>query len=134
MLRLLLIAASWFSPAESRKDCVSYWQRELGLDEWTITTKVVGDKELGGRILGDIDIDDRSKTAVVRLMRVEDSDLPRWLARAEQRFTIAHELMHLHLYVNRDADWRNEKVVDTATIALMQKNGRRHELMAVERE
>ena len=134
MWRLLLIAASWFSPAEDTKVCVSYWQRELGLVDWTITTVVVQDQELGGRILGDIDIDDRSKKAVVRLMRVEDSDLPRRLARAEQRFTIAHELMHLRLFVAKDPNWRNERVVDTATISLMQKNGRRHELLAVERE
>ena len=134
MLRLLLIAASWFSPSGGMRDCVSYWQHELELETWTIITRVVGDEELGGRILGDIDIDHRSKKAVIRLMRVEDSDLPRRLARAEQRYTIAHELMHLRLYVNNDPNWRNEKVVDTATISVMQKKGRRQELLALERE
>jgi hypothetical protein len=134
MLRLLLIVASLFSPGGNTSACVTYWQRELGLRDWTITTKIVSDEELGGRILGDIEINEPSKTAVVHLMRVEDSDLSPQLARAEQRFTIAHELMHLRLYINKDPDWRNERMVDTTVISLMRNKGRWTELLAIEHE
>jgi hypothetical protein len=134
MLRLLLIVASWLSPAGDTNACVEYWQRQLALSDWTVITKIVPDQVLGGRVLGDIDIDDPSKTVTVRLMRIEDSDLPRRLAVADQKFTIAHELMHLRLYVNRNPQWRDEKVVDTATISVMRSHRRWNELRAVERE
>ncbi len=134
MLRLLLIVASLFSPGGNPTACVKYWQRELGLHEWTIITRIVSDEELGGRILGDIEIDELSKTAVVHLMRVEDSDLSPQLARAEQRFTIAHELMHLRLYVNKNPNWRNEGTVDITVISLMRNKGRWTDLLAIEHD
>lgn len=134
MWRLFLTAAAWLWPTGNINTCVAYWQRELGLTDWTIITGTVPNQSLGGRILGDIDINNRSKIAVVRLMRVQDSDLPRRLARAEQRFTIAHELVHLRLYVNGNPHWQEEAAVDAATISLMRKNGRWSELLALERE
>jgi hypothetical protein len=132
MVQILLIMASWLSPGNDLSGCVSFWQRELGLHDWTIITRVVRDKELGGKIEGDIDINAASKTAIVRVMRLKDSDLDRRRAGAVQRYTIAHELMHLHLFATNNLSWRNEKVVDTALVALMQSKGRRHELRGIE--
>jgi hypothetical protein len=126
--------AWWLSPFEDANACVAYWQQELGLDGWIVITKVVPDEELGGSRLGEIEIYEPAKTAVIHVMRVEDSDLSRRLARAEQRFTILHELMHLRFYVDHNPDWRDEKLIDTAAVALMRRKGRRNELAAVERE
>jgi hypothetical protein len=100
MLRLLLMVTFWLPPAGDANAYASYWQRELGLDHWIVITKVVPDGELGGRTLGEIEIYDCARTAIIHVMRVEDSDLSRRRARAEQGFTIAHELMHLRLYVD----------------------------------
>jgi hypothetical protein len=93
---------------------------------------VVSDRELGGRIEGCIDINAAAKKATIRVVRLEDSDLPRWRARAVQRYTVAHELMHLHLHANGDPERSNEKVVDTALVKLMRIKGRRQELMGIE--
>jgi hypothetical protein len=130
MLWALLLALSW--PDAGLDAGVSFWQRELGLEEWAIVVRVVSDRELGGRIEGDIDIDAAAKRAVIRVMRLEDSDLPRWRARAAQRYTIAHELMHLHLHAKGDPDRSNEKVVDATLVKLMRMKGRWHELMGIE--
>jgi hypothetical protein len=132
MLRALLLAVSWLSPGGGLDACVSFWQRELGLEEWSIAVHVVSDEDLGGRDEGDININWRSKTATIRVMRVEDSDLPRRRARAVQRYTIAHELMHLHLHLIGDPGRSNEKVVDTALVSLMRNKRRWHELMGIE--
>jgi hypothetical protein len=134
MVRLLFMMAWWLSPVDDANACVAYWQRELGLDHWIVIAKVVRDGELGGSRLGEIEIYEPAKTAIIHVMRVEDSDLSRRLARAEQRFTIAHELMHLRLYADNDPNWRDEKAVDTAVISLMRRRGRWNELLAVEHE
>jgi hypothetical protein len=132
MLRVLLLAVSWLSPGGGLEACVSFWQRELGLQEWTIAVHVVSDRELGGRIEGCIDINAAAKKATIRVVRLEDSDLPRWRARAVQRYTVAHELMHLHLHAKGDPDRSNEKVVDTALVRIMRSKGRWYELLGIE--
>jgi hypothetical protein len=124
---------SWFVPASGPSDCVAFWQRRLQLEDWIIRLEVVRDSELGGRIAGDIDIDAAAKTAVLRVLHVADSGLPRRLARADQQYTIAHEMVHLHRYVKNDPQWHNERLIDTYTVALVRKNRRWLELTAVEK-
>jgi hypothetical protein len=133
MPRFLIVLLSWFSPASDVDACVAFWQERLRLQDWTIRVRVVSAQELGGRANGDIEIDAASQTAVLRVLRLEDSDLPRRLARADQQYTVAHEMVHLYRFVQNDPGWRNEKVIDTHTVALARKHRRWQELLAVEK-
>ncbi|HYI97592.1 MAG TPA: hypothetical protein VEX68_28900 [Bryobacteraceae bacterium] len=132
MLRFFLVFASYFSRPDELPQCVQYWQRELGLEDWKITTQVVGRQELQSGTIGDIEPDIQTKTAAMRILRESDSDLHGRLARAEQRNTIAHEMVHLLNYAKGNPNWRTEGATNMQTARLIVKHRRWFEMLALE--
>ena len=132
MLRFLLVLASYLSRPGDLPHCVQYWQRELGLEDWKITMQIVGRKDLESGTLGDIEPDFRTKTAVMRILRESESDLHGRTARAEQRNTIAHEMVHLRNYAKGDPNWRTEGATNSQTAKLIVKNRLWFEMLALE--
>ena len=132
MIRLILVMLSFLNKPDSPSDCVKYWQRQLGLQDWNITTKIVPGDQLDYATLGDIEPDAESKTAVMRLRQTSDSDLRGQLARAEQLNTILHEMVHLRKFAAREHDWRIEAVVDSEMTHLVRKHRRWFERLAHE--
>jgi hypothetical protein len=98
------------------------WQRKLQLVDWNVAIQVVDDRALGGRAVGDIHWDMRSKRAFIRVLRQEDYDLPVEMAHLDQQATILHELVHLLHAANRDQRGTDEASVVQQTNALLRAN------------
>ena len=87
--------------------------------------------ELDPDTLGDIDIEVRNKTATIRILREQDSEMSRRLARADQQLTLVHELVHLKRMVDGDA-WHNEAATVAQTTELVRFHRRWREAAAIE--
>ena len=133
MLRFLLVLASYLSRPGDLPQCVQYWQHELGLEDWEITIRIVRQQDLDSGTLGDIEPDIQTKTATMRILRESESGLRGRLARAEQRHTIAHEMVHLRNYANGNPNWQNEGPTNSQTASLILKHRRWFEMLALER-
>ena len=110
---------------------LAYWQRTLNLQDWRVSVQVVRIEELDDNTVGDIDVDVRDKTAAIRILREQDSELSRRLARADQQLTLVHELVHLRRMVDGDA-WHNEAATVAQTAALVRFHRRWREAAAIE--
>jgi len=110
---------------------LAFWQRALNLQAWQISVELVRAGEMDGGTVGDIDIEVRQKAATIRILREEDSDLPRHLARADQQLTLVHELVHLKRML-RDKAWRDEAATVAETNALVLSHHRWREAAAIE--
>jgi hypothetical protein len=130
--RFLAVVLSYITPPPALDDCVRFWQRHMELKEWHIQVHVVPVAQLGHGTLGDIE--PRSeKTAVLRVMRHQDSNLSPRLALAEQRLTLIHEMVHLRKFVTNDGNWRSEVEVDTEVIEWVRRHRRWRESLLIER-
>jgi hypothetical protein len=132
MIRLIVIVLSFINKPDSPDDCVRYWQREMGLQDWTITTTIVPGDQLDYATLGDIEPDAKSKRAVMRLRHTSSSDLRGRLAIAEQLNTVLHEMIHLRKFASGENDWRIETAVDSEATRLIRKHRRWFESLAHE--
>jgi hypothetical protein len=65
-----------------------YWQAKLGLEEWQVEVLRVRGSELDTNTVGDIVVSPESKSATVRILREQDSDLPPRQARADEELTL----------------------------------------------
>jgi hypothetical protein len=118
-------------PAPNLESNLGYWQRELGLQDWKISVRLVAVGELERNTLGDIEVVSRNKTAIVRILREQDSDLARCLARSDEQLTLVHELVHLKRRISGD-DWGNEAATVAETTALVRAHRRWREAAAIE--
>lgn len=132
MFRVLAVFLSWFSPGADLLGCIQYWQRELHLEDWRIELRIVRQDELENGTLGDIEPLRETRTAILRVRCEADSDLPSRLARADQRLTVAHEMVHLRSFASGDPTWGDEHRTTLETGDLLRRHGRRWELRAVE--
>ena len=119
------------SPAPDFKANLAYWQRILNLQDWQVSVQVVAIGELDYDTVGDIDIKACNKSATIRILREQDSELSRRLARADQQLTLVHELVHLRRMVDGE-DWHNEAATVAQTTALVGLHHRRREAAAIE--
>lgn len=132
MFGFVAVVLSWITPATDLPGSVQYWQRALDLQDWAIELRIVPRDELDRGTLGDIEPRLETRTAVLRVLRQADSDLPPWRARSDQRLTIAHEMVHLRRFASGDPTWANERATTLATGELLRKHRRRIELRAAE--
>jgi len=133
MLHFLALLLSLYPTSPDLRGCVRYWQRTLSLEEWRITVQVVHRSVLDEGTLGDIAPDAVRRTAVIRVLREADYDLPRRQARADQRLTIAHEMVHLDRLARRGAGaWTDEGEAADETLHLLRAHRRWRELSVVE--
>ena len=132
MLRFIAAIVTFVhSPVPDFKANLAYWQRVLNLQDWQVSVQVVAIGELDYDTVGDIDIQACNKTATIRILREQDSDLSRRLARADQQLTLVHELVHLRRMVDGE-DWHNEAATVAQTTALVSLHHRRREAAALE--
>jgi hypothetical protein len=132
MLHFLAAFAMWFHcPAPDLKANLDYWQRTLNLQDWWVSVQLVPIGELDHNTVGDIDIKVCDKRATIRILREQDSDMSRRLARADQQLTLVHELVHLKRMVDGEA-WHNEAATVAQTTALVRFHRRWREAAAIE--
>jgi hypothetical protein len=118
-------------PVPDFKANLSFWQRALNLQDWRVSVQLVRAGDLDPNTLGDIDIEVHNKTATIRILREQDSEMPRRLARSDQQLTLVHELVHLKRMVDGDA-WHNEAATVAQTTELILLHRRRREAAAIE--
>lgn len=127
----LVVALFHFSGTQIDRD-LKYWQKKLGLQEWQVGVVQVRGSELDANTVGDIVVFPESKSALVRILREQDSDLPPRQARADQELTLMHEMVHLHRKAVGDATWQDEGTTNQEVFRLLRANHRRRELSAIE--
>jgi hypothetical protein len=88
--------------------------------------------ELDANTVGDIVIFPERKSATVRILREQDSDLAPRQARADQELTLMHEMVHLHRMAVGDARWQDEGTTNQEVLRILRANHRRRELSAME--
>jgi hypothetical protein len=98
------------------------WQNKLQLADWCVAVEIVDDHALSGKAMGDIQWDLGGKRALIRILRVEDYDLPAGMARLDQQATVLHELVHLRHASKRDSQGADEASVIRQTNALLRAN------------
>jgi hypothetical protein len=118
-------------PVPDFKANLTFWQRALDLQDWRVSVQLVRAGDLDPDTLGDIDIEVHNKTATIRILREQDSEMPRRLARSDQQLTLVHELVHLKRMVDGDA-WHNEAATVAQTTELIRLHRRRREAAAIE--
>lgn len=74
-----------------------FWQKRLGLQDWTISVAVVPASELKPKTLGNVHWELNKKTAVIRVLDPSDYRLPFKEMLKDMEFTVVHELIHLDL-------------------------------------
>lgn len=132
IFHFVAVLLSYVTPPPTLDNCVRYWQKEMHLRDWTITLQVVNAQQLDPWHLGDIEPHRDTKTAILRVMREQDSTLPRRLALSEQRLTIIHEMVHLRKLATGDGDWRSEIETDVETGRWVRRHRRWREALAIE--
>jgi hypothetical protein len=132
VFRFIALVLSWLTAPADLPECVQYWQRALHLEDWTIELRIVPQEDLENGTLGDIEPHFETKSAVLRIRRESDSDLPTRLARADQRLTVAHEMVHLRRFADGNPKWGNENTTTAETGELLRKHRRWRELSVVE--
>jgi hypothetical protein len=130
--RFIILLLSLLRPTPDLESCVAFWQRELNLQDWTISMLVVNERDLDNGTIGDVEPNRTSKTAVIRLMDENQSDLAGRLARADQRYTVVHEMVHLRRFTDGDLKWRNEGTTNAEANRLIRKHRRWLEWLAIE--
>jgi hypothetical protein len=133
MLRAVFLLFSWFGSPPDLQACVHFWQRELNLQDWNVTLVVARRNELADHTLGNIQPDLASRSAILHVLRENDSDLNNRLAHADQCLTILHELVHLRRFaISHDPQWFDEPSTDRETALWVHKYKRREELRVLE--
>lgn len=79
------------------KERLAYWQRRLGLNDWSIAVMVCRGGELRPQTVGNLHWDAGRKTAVIRVLALADYPLPADAALLDVEKTLVHELVHLEL-------------------------------------
>jgi len=130
--RFVILVLSFLRPVPDLQICLEYWQRELKLEDWAIEMRVVAQRDLEHGTLGDVEPILKTRTAVIRVMVEHESDLSGRLAKADQRFTIVHEMVHLRRFANGDPKWGSEGTTNTEANKLIRKNHRWLEWLVVE--
>jgi hypothetical protein len=129
----LLASVFHFSGTQMDRD-LKYWQEKLHLKEWLVIVVQARGSELDANTVGDIIVFPESKSAVVRILREHDSDLPPRQARADQELTLMHEMVHLQRMAVGDATWQDEGTTNQEMLRLLRANHRWRELSAMERQ
>lgn len=132
MGRFIILLLSLLRPTPDLDSCIAFWRRELNLQDWTITTRIVNQRDLDNGTLGDVEPDRSTKAAVIRVMDENESDLTGRLARADQRYTVVHEMVHLRRFASGDPNWRNEGTTNTEANRVIRKHHRWLEWLAIE--
>jgi hypothetical protein len=95
--------------------------------------EVVDDRALGGRAMGDVVWDLKSKRATIRILGEEDYDPPLQMARLDQQATVLHELVHLHHAASTDSRGGSELAVIRQTNSILRTN-RQWQILAVQEQ
>ena len=79
------------------REKVALWKQRLNLQGWSVSVVVSQKSDLRLGTLGNIHWDPDTKTAVIRVLSIDESQTPSQSALMEMECTVVHELIHLEL-------------------------------------
>ena len=79
------------------KEKLKFWQKRLNLEKWEISVKLVRNKSLKPKTLGNIHWDASTMQAAIEVQSSYDYKLPFQEMLDDMEFTVVHELVHLQL-------------------------------------
>jgi hypothetical protein len=118
-----VFSCSGMNPVESRLERqMKFWQKRLGLDEWSIALRVVRQAEIDRNAWGTAEWDPARKTGVINVLHPRDYNLRGGELRLDMECTIVHELVHIQVspLAARDEGVR-EEIVNKIMFALMNR-------------
>jgi hypothetical protein len=97
-LFISFICCSAMNPLEVRLvDELRFWQKRLGMDDWTMSLQVVRQSELDPKACGRSHWNARAKTATIQVLDPRDYSLKGNDLRLDMECTIVHELVHIQV-------------------------------------
>jgi len=122
-LLLGALAGSAGTPVESRlQHQLKFWQRRLGLVEWSFSLRVVRQSQIDRNAWGTAEWDPNAKTAVINVLDPRDYNLKGGDLKLDMECTIVHELVHIQVSSLAAQDGHvREDVVNRIMTALMNR-------------
>src|SRR6476469_2608042 len=112
-LLVLSFTLCYASPLETRLDRqMKFWQKRLGLEEWTFTVRLVRQAEIDANTWGAAEWDPDTKTGTISVLDPRDYNLKGGELKLDMECTIVHELVHIQVspLAARDEHTREEVV------------------------
>ncbi|MBZ5725629.1 MAG: hypothetical protein LAP87_11605 [Acidobacteriia bacterium] len=99
-----------------------FWQKRLGLEEWSLSLRVVRQSEIDRASWGNAEWDPEAKTGVISVLDPRDYNLKGGELKLDMECTIVHELVHIQVspLAAHDEQTR-EDVVNKIMVALMNR-------------
>ena len=122
-LLLLALSCSATNPLESRLDRqMKSWQRRLGLEDWSLTLRLVRQSEIDRNSWGTAEWDPDARTGVINVLDPRDYNLKGGDLKLDMECTIVHELVHIQVSpLGGHNDGAREEVVNKLMAALINR-------------
>ena len=122
-LLLLALSCSATNPLESRLDRqMKSWQRRLGLEDWSLTLRLVRQSEIDRNSWGTAEWDPDARTGVINVLDPRDYNLKGGDLKLDMECTIVHELVHIQVSpLGGLNDGAREEVVNKLMAALINR-------------
>src|ERR1700682_6317553 len=86
------------TPLESRLDRqMKFWQKRLGLEDWSFTLRVVRQSDIDANSWGAAEWDPDAKTGLISVLDPRDYNLKGGELKHDMECTIVHELVHIQV-------------------------------------
>ncbi len=118
-----VLCCSATNSLETRLDRqLRFWQRRLGLEDWSLRVRIVRQAEIDRNSWGAAEWDSNSRTGVISVLDPRDYNLRGGNLKVDMECTIVHELVHIQVspLSARDEHVR-EEVVNQIMSALMNR-------------
>lgn len=123
-LLLGVLSCSATNPLETHLDQrLKFWQKRLGLDDWTMTLRVVRQREINPDAWGSAEWDPTAKTALINVLDPRDYNLKGAELKLDMECTIVHELVHIQVApLAARTNHEREDVVNRIMTALLNRS------------
>ena len=111
------------TPVETRLEHqMRTWQKRLGLEDWSLTVRLVRQSQIDPNAWGAAEWDPDNKTGTISVLDPRDYNLHGSELRLDMECTIVHELVHIQVSPLDAKDERvREDVVNNLMTALMNR-------------
>ena len=101
---------------------MKFWQKRLGLEEWSLRLRVVRQSQIDPDSWGASEWNPDSKTAIISVLDPRDYNLKGADLKLDMECTIVHELVHIQVSpLKADGASQRERVVNQIMTAVMNR-------------
>jgi len=122
-LVLMAFSCSAMNPLETRLEHqMRIWQKRLGLEEWSLSVRIVRQSEIDHNSWGAAEWDPSAKTGMISVLDPRDYNLHGSDLKLDMECTIVHELVHIQVSpLDARDELVREEVVNKIMTALMNR-------------